>query len=159
MNEETSLGVVRFAHQHEMPLLMSIAADKLKMYTSLDNCVERLYLADSLHIPSPRAESLKIIRSDLMAISKTREFKDIPFTILDEILDSKDIRVPSQTELFYAIIRWTFHTLTPSTETQLSASPWKLAEANRLLRHTNVTKMGFKEVRALANHPAILSPM
>lgn len=73
VNEETSLGVVRFAHHYEMPLLINIATDKLKEYTSKDNCIERLYLAENLGIPPPlRVEFLRRIRDHFMAISKTK---------------------------------------------------------------------------------------
>jgi len=154
-DNQTAIQVIEFAHQYEMDLLLHKAELQATNFVCADNAIELLLFADKLGLQILRQGCTKAIHRHLITIRDADAFKNLPFRLIDEILERKDQAVCMPMVVFEAINRWSHSTSLKNQGASGSPSPWKLAQAQYLLRHLDSSKMDMGNVRALAKHPSI----
>lgn len=151
-DDESAIEIVKFAHLYDMNVLMILAESKLKEFVTGGNAVDRLVLSDQLGLQSLRKKAIRTIAQEFLVICETKEFRDLPFKFINEILERDDLLYIYELDKFEAIHGWNQHRFPKPDGTEMIC-PWRNAEAQYLIRHLDFKTMGIGEMKAFGKHP------
>ncbi|XP_020609401.1 actin-binding protein IPP-like [Orbicella faveolata] len=93
-----------------------MCCDFLKRELDSSNCVG-IYLFSDAHSCSPLSKSaLDFIHRNFVDVSKQEEFLQLTKTVLLELLESEELKIESEEQVFEAAMRWALHDISRGRE-------------------------------------------
>ena len=108
-SQESAEKLIEIADFLLLPNLKTIAGKYLEQHMATETCISMKYLSEQYSCEELVASTRKFINSNFTTVTASKEFLNLPSSVVDEWISSDDIVIDAEENVFEIIIRWIDH--------------------------------------------------
>lgn len=109
LTQDNVQDVIQAAHQFNFSKIVDVCSEYMIDHLDVTNCFGLFVYAELLDLKELKRFTIIYICQHFLELSKSDEFKEISIETLRQILKIGELDVPSEGDVFHAVVTWVNH--------------------------------------------------